>query len=448
MMHNIRERGISHRIVHLWLVIIIVLFSGTVVYTTYRLTGTFLRITAASRQNVELQKAAHELMNASDYLTEQVQRFTIDGDYRFLEQYFSEAFESKRREEAISKIDLDENTRAAFEKLKKAMDNSLQLMDQEYYAMRLVIDAKGYTDYPDVLKKVVLTGEDMALSSSEKIRRATELVLGDAYYEQKDRIREGMQECLNEIDKLAASTEAAERAVLNREISVARAATIFQAFLVFFMMFLTTRLAINPVINAVDRIRSDSPLPETGSQEFRYLASAYNKMYVKNKSSIERLNYKASHDELTGAYNRMGYDHLLANIDLSTCYLMLFDVDNFKSINDTYGHETGDGALIKIVNTLKHVFRDDDCICRIGGDEFVVFMVHSSGMKRSLIESKIEQINSELGDTSDGLPLISVSVGIINGKDITDTSHLFENADEALYESKMKGKHTYTFYAK
>ena len=83
---------------HLWLVLIIVIFSGTVVYFSFRLTATVGRITEASRQSQDLQKAAHELMNASDYLTEQVQRFTINGDLRFLEQYFTEAFESKRRE--------------------------------------------------------------------------------------------------------------------------------------------------------------------------------------------------------------------------------------------------------------------------------------------------------------------------------------------------------------
>ncbi len=448
MISNNREKGISHRVVHIWLVIIIVIFSGTVVYTTFRLTNSFLRITAASRQNSELQKAAHELMNASDYLTEQVQRFTIDGDERFLDQYFSEAFESKRREEAISKLDVDERTQAALAKLQSAMDNSVKLMDQEYYAMRLVIDAKGITDYPDILKEIKLSEEDYALLPEDKIRRATELVLGDAYYEQKDRIREGMQDCLAEIDKLAESVEQNERAALDRDIALARIAIIIQAFLIFFMILLTTHLAINPVLNAVNQIKSDSPIPETGSIEFKYLANAYNKMYMKNKSSIEQLNYQASHDELTGAYNRAGYDHLLANLALDKCYLMLFDVDNFKEINDTYGHETGDKALIKLVSTLKHVFRDDDCICRIGGDEFVVFMVHSSGMKRNLIISKIEQIGTELKDTSDGVPTISVSVGIINGSDITDTEHVLEKVDEAMYESKTKGKNTYTFYTK
>ena len=447
-MLNNHEKGISHRIVHIWLVIIIVIFSGTVVYTTFRLTNTFLRITAASRQNSELQKAAHELMNASDYLTEQVQRFTINGDIRFLEMYFSEAFESKRREEAISKIDVNEKTDVALAQLQKAMDNSVKLMDQEYYAMRLVIEAKGYTEYPEILQETELTDDDKVLTPSEKIKRATELVLGDTYYEQKDRIREGMQGCLIELDKLAESTTKNELDSLKREISITRVAIIIQALLIFFMMLLTTRLAINPVLNAVNQIKSDSPITETGSVEFRYLANAYNKMYMKNKSSLEQLNFKASHDELTGAYNRAGYDYLLSNIDLNTCYMMLFDVDNFKGINDTHGHETGDKVLIKLVNTLKRVFRDDDCICRIGGDEFVVFMVHSSGMQRRLIESKIEQINSELENTNDELPPISISVGIVNGKDIKDTSHIFEKIDKAMYESKTRGKHTYTFYTK
>ena len=439
------RNGISHRVVHLWLVIIIVIFSGTVVYTTFRLTGSFMRITSASKQNSELQKAAHELMNASDYLTEQVQRFTINGDYRFLENYFTEAFESKRREDALSKMDVDSRTGAARVALQEALNNSVELMELEYYAMKLVIEAKGYKDYPQVLEGVTLRSEDAALSPEEKIRRATELVLNDDYYEQKDKIRQDMQASLKEIDKLATRTEEAELAVLEREITVTRMAILIQAMLIFFLIWLTTRLAINPVLDAVEQIKSDLPITLAGSNEFRYLASAYNKMYEKNRSSLEKLNYKASHDELTGAYNRTGYDYFLSNIELENTYMLLFDVDNFKTINDSFGHETGDKVLIKLVKILNSVFRDDDCICRIGGDEFVVFMVHSGNMPRRLIESKIEQINTDLQNAGDGLPPISISVGIVSGKDATDTANLFEKTDAAMYRSKKQGKNTYTF---
>lgn len=440
------KEGISHRKVHMWLVIIIVLFSGTVVYSTSKMTNTFFSITAASKQNSDLRKAANELMSASDYLTEQVQRFTATGDISFMEQYFTEAFESKRREEAIARMNVDEKTSAALTHLQAAMNNSVSLMNLEYYAMRMVIDANGYRDYPEVLGGIILSDADADLSPRDKMHRATEIVLSDEYYKQKDEIRKEVQESLKEVEKLAKSIEENELEAATRQMRIARAAIIIQAAFIFFTLWLTSRLAINPLLDAVDRIKEDSPVSERGSKEFKYFAKAYNRMYEKTKSSIEKLNYKASHDELTGAYNRAGYDYLLDNIDLSTTYMMLFDVDNFKNINDTYGHEIGDKVLVKIVNTLKSIFRDDDCICRIGGDEFVVFIMHSSGMQRRLIESKIGQIDSELENTDDGLPSVTISIGIVNGKDIKDTEHIFEKTDAAMYESKKNGKHTYTFY--
>lgn len=445
-MFAIHKDGISHRIVHIWLLIIIVIFSGTVVYSTSKMTHTFLRITESYDQNSKLQKAANELMSASDYLTEQVQRFTVDGDMAFMEGYFTEAFESKRREEAITKMDVDDRTGVALTHLQAAMAESVNLMNLEYYAMRLVIDAKGYTDYPEVLRGIELNKQDAELSPEDKMRLATEIVLSDEYYEKKSKIRDEVQLSLTEVDKLSENMEKYELKSVRHQMQLARLAIALQAGFIFFAMWFTSRLAINPLLRAVDNIKDDKPISECGLNEFNYLAKAYNKMYEKNKSSIERLNYKASHDELTGAYNRAGYDYILNNLDLNTTYMMLFDVDNFKSINDTYGHETGDKILIKIVNILKGIFRDDDCICRIGGDEFVVFIVHSSGIQRRLIESKIGQIYSELENTDDGLPPVSISIGIVNGKDVKDTENILKKTDAAMYESKKNGKHTYTFY--
>ncbi len=445
---KLRKRGISLRIVHILLLIVVVIFSGVVVYATFRLTNTFMTISADFKQNAKLQNAAHELMTASDYLTEQAQRFSISGDPVYMDQYFTEAFDSKRREDAIATMGSSPRTGAALEKLQTAMDNSVKLMDLEYYAMRLVVEAKGYRDYSDILERVELTDEDAALSSEDKMLRATQIVLGDEYYELKDNIRKGMQESLVEVDKMSEETERAELSALNRDLRITRIAILVQAASVIFTMWLTSRLVIYPVLNAVDRIKSDRPVTEAGSNEFRYLASAYNKMYQKNKASLANLSFKASHDDLTGAYNRSGYDLLLSNIDLDTTYMMLFDVDNFKKINDTYGHETGDKVLVKLVNILKSMFRDDDCICRIGGDEFVVFAVHAEGMRKSQIESKIDEINKRLEDSVDGLPPVSISVGIMNGKDAIDPSTLFAKTDEAMYESKKHGKRTYTFYSK
>ena len=443
-----KEQGISLRSIHVLLIIVMIVMSGIVIYSTYRMTSTFLSLVSATEENTELEKAAHELMDASDYLTEQVQRFTINGDRRFMDQYFTEAFESNRREQALSKMDVDEDTQAALKQLEEAMANSVSLMDQEYYAMRLVVDAKGITGYPEILDTVILSGEDAALSAEDKIRRATELVLNDDYYEQKDLIRQDMRESLEEVDKLMKKAKDTELATLGRELEVVRIVILIQVISIVILVRITSILGIDPVLKAVDRIKEDNPIPEMGANEFRYLAQAYNKMYARYRTSLEHLNYKASHDELTGAYNRAGYDLLLSAIDHRSTIMMLIDVDNFKSINDTYGHETGDKVLIKIVQVLNSIFRDDDCICRIGGDEFVVFMVHSSNISRRLIETKINQINIELENTDDGLPPVSISVGIVNGRDVKNAETMFEKTDAAMYESKKQGKNTYTFYTK
>ena len=79
--------------------------------------------------------------------------------------------------------------------------------------------------------------------------------------------------------------------------------------------------------------------------------------------------------------------------------------------------------------------------------KFAVFVVHSSRLKNALIAQKIEKINRELADVSDGLPPASVSVGIVHGAQANDAESLFEKTDAAMYRAKQDGKHTYKFYA-
>ena len=440
--------GISLRTVHLCLIIGAVIISGLMLFSTYHLFSSFRHLTETSEQQIELRKAARELMDASDYLTEKVQRFSVLGDRRFLEEYFEEAFVANHREEAIATMAEGTGTQAALEKLQAAMASSVELMDREYYAMRLVIEAQGYTEYPEVLHSVTLSDEDMALSPSEKMLRAAQMVHDDEYYEQKDRIRENMRASLDELEQMAYDTDASALESLRDELLLVRVIIILQTIGILVMVWLTARLGIHPVLNAVERIKEDSPIPEVGANEFRYLARTYNKMYEVYKKSLASLNFKASHDELTGAYNRAGYDLLLSSIDLGSTYMMLVDVDNFKTINDTYGHEVGDKVLTKLVQVLKKNFRSDDYICRIGGDEFVVFMVHSSEMQHNQVASKIKAINKELNEPEDGLPPVTISVGITHGTEATDAVDLFEKTDAAMYQAKKNGKRTYRFHKK
>ncbi|MBQ9573392.1 MAG: GGDEF domain-containing protein [Acidaminococcaceae bacterium] len=293
---------------------------------------------------------------------------------------------------------------------------------------------------------MTLRSEDAALSPEDKMRRATKMVLDDEYYTQKNRIR---AEVHKTVQAIVSQTQKEESEALDRfqaELNLARGEILLIIAAIFFVVWLTSTMGINPILEAVDQIKANGPIKETGANEFRYLAKAYNNLYSMYKKSIENLNFKASHDELTGAYNRAGFDLLLSGLDLDSTCLMFFDVDNFKNINDTYGHETGDKVLQKLVQVLKSSFRSDDYVCRLGGDEFVVFMVHSSEMQRDLIKTKMAQIRQELVNSKEGLPPVTVSVGIVHGTQAGDMESLLKKGDAAMYESKTNGKNTYTFY--
>lgn len=167
----------------------------------------------------------------------------------------------------------------------------------------------------------------------------------------------------------------------------------------------------------------------------------------RNKS-IEQLAYK---DSLTGLWNR----HYLVNqIEIALCdkqtgSLMIFDLDNFKGINDRYGHVVGDAALVAFANTLSSFVHKDDVVARIGGDEFVVFLRNSYGKEllTSRMEDLVLKVEKELSIIKKDESISSVSIGIsalpFDGKSF---SELYNNADKALYYVKRNGKSGFHFY--
>ena len=98
------NKGISLRTIHALLVIVALVVSCMMFYSTRQMSKSYEITASSSKEHVELRKAAMELMDASDYLTEKVQRFTVDGNTAFMDEYFYEAFQLNRREEAIIKM--------------------------------------------------------------------------------------------------------------------------------------------------------------------------------------------------------------------------------------------------------------------------------------------------------------------------------------------------------
>ena len=155
-------------------------------------------------------------------------------------------------------------------------------------------------------------------------------------------------------------------------------------------------------------------------------------------------------DSLTGLYNRSYLEQKVTEMvnEGTKGTLFIMDIDNFKKVNDTFGHIAGDKTLKLLADTLRENTRKMDIVGRLGGDEFVIF--YSDMTDRKVSENKAGSIiDMFLEKFRSGycLPEVSVSIGIVhcpeNGKDFKT---LYKNADKALYYTKNNGKNFYHFY--
>ncbi len=168
------------------------------------------------------------------------------------------------------------------------------------------------------------------------------------------------------------------------------------------------------------------------------------------KKEEQDLIMSAQMDRMTMVLNRettMKYirEILVKQPDANHVLLML-DVDNFKNLNDTYGHQTGDEFLINLATELKHHFRESDVVGRIGGDEFFALMKNVPDL--SIVPRKADQILETIiaiCDNYEGINL-SGSLGISIYPENGDTvEKLYAKADEALYQAKRRGKNQFIF---
>jgi diguanylate cyclase (GGDEF)-like protein/PAS domain S-box-containing protein len=177
---------------------------------------------------------------------------------------------------------------------------------------------------------------------------------------------------------------------------------------------------------------------------------------TERKRSEEKIEYLATHDVLTGLPNRLMFSQLLNHaIQAAQRYkrqlaVFFIDLDRFKIINDTLGHEAGDMLLQEIATRLRQTLRAVDVIARLGGDEFVILIEEVNGMgpvatvARTVLSTVIKPMT-----IMDQECRITASIGIsIYPKDGEDEQSLMKKADIAMYFAKEEGKNNYQFYSK
>lgn len=171
---------------------------------------------------------------------------------------------------------------------------------------------------------------------------------------------------------------------------------------------------------------------------------------LKNKYKLKIKNIKkiADHDNLTNLLRR---DPFITNVEKNMnedSAMILIDVDNFKKINDTYGHIVGDKILVEVSNILKNSIRNTDFICRLGGDEFAIFVtgIESTSSLENIAEKLLNKVNNiSIKEDINFHP--TLSIGIKKYDESTNSfNKLYSLADEALYYSKENGKNRYTIH--
>jgi two-component system, cell cycle response regulator len=163
----------------------------------------------------------------------------------------------------------------------------------------------------------------------------------------------------------------------------------------------------------------------------------------------QNLEYQTQTDPLTGLFNRRAFERKIAEeYERAKRYnhavsVLLLDIDNFKHINDTYGHHGGDMALVKISAILRERTRRSDFPARYGGEEFVLILPETDQESALQVANKIhDEIRSQMFGTSTTPFALTVSIGLSSTttKPYSDWRQMLEDADQAMYLAKNSGK--------
>lgn len=347
------------------------------------------------------QNSAKELQDGSDYLTEQVRMYAMTGK-------------------------------------------------TEYYSMRLVAESYGKSEesLPEEIRDVQLSTEDKALSAQDKRTKAQDIVCDTAYQSVRNEITDNVTECMNSLIRLTRNRQGRASTIFSDMYLKLEISIVVLVAMMLVICMLVRKLVVQPLVSYNESIKLGEIFPVIGAAELQNLAETYNKVYQENQETQKIIRHQAEHDSMTDLLNRGAFEKILNIYENGepNFALILVDVDTFKSVNDTHGHAMGDKILKKVSKLLKDAFRSIDYVCRIGGDEFAIIMVEMTSDLQYTISDKIKAVNEELARAEDGVPAVSLSVGVAFADRENPGESIFKDADKALYRVKENGRNGCDFY--
>ena len=413
-----QAKGFSLKLVAWLISIFAVLISGLLVFSVVYISQKNEELNVSTQNYITIKNAANDVQLASDDLTNDVRLFVTTTKKEYMDSYFEEANVTQRRDKALIVIhELTEDSpvhETVHNAIETAVNESKNLMNLEFKAMKLICVDEGIdcSEYPEVNNYTI----DPSLALVDYFDEAMESVFGDEYIESKNTIISNVDKAINAID-------------ISMDENIKKS----ESYLKTLIVFQSTIIFINIIFMAEVRVKSN--------KEFNYLADVYNRVRKANEDIKDSLKYEAEHDKLTGLYNRTGYDRIFKSMNLDKAIFVLLDIDKFKEVNDTLGHEMGDKVLIRTANVIKKYFSDESTyLCRIGGDEFAIIIDNAGTEMNDVVVDKCEKMDEEISRAEGNIPGTSLSIGIAHGtvRDTTDT--LFRKADAALYKIKNAGR--------
>jgi len=177
-----------------------------------------------------------------------------------------------------------------------------------------------------------------------------------------------------------------------------------------------------------------------------FLSAVYG--YSREKSSKKMtkmrkdLEFFLRRDELTGLYNRRGYQDNINKIQDTHGAILMCDIDHFKKVNDTYGHGVGDFTIKEVSKCIKNNLRKDDVAVRWGGEEFFIFLSEATVENAYLVSEKLRESieNLAISYSKEINVHVTLSIGVSTINDYTSLEDAIRNADDAMYISKAAGR--------
>jgi len=216
-------------------------------------------------------------------------------------------------------------------------------------------------------------------------------------------------------------------------------------FVLFLELITISIMTIEEYISDIE-VKNSEIINLMQENEYQLSQKKFDTKQLQKKQDL--LNKLAGTDSLTGLYNRREFFNISESLifraknNFEPYSLLMLDLDHFKNVNDTYGHDIGDLVLKKVTHAISEMKREDDIFGRIGGEEFAIFLPNTQSKEAEDIANKFCKIVRELPiDTGKKIIQITVSIGIASDSNREFTlSELMKSSDLALYEAKHNGR--------